>query len=345
MEPKISVIIPVHNGEQYVGYAIESALNQTYPAWEIIAIDDGSTDDTPKVLDSFRGKITIRTIRHSGSPAVPRNVGIQWSTGNYMAFLDADDIWFKDKLKQQAEACQRFPEAGFICGDFICRRPDNGFRLARHFDERRFGKEFSYAELKFGRPLPNAFKLLLARNFVGCSSTVMLSKRVIDRIGGQNPGYPKAEDYEYWFRCAKHTKFLIMRSVLAYKRHHEENLSNDDIGMLQNHKRVLIEIFTEHRDYLKEHRLLDECFLRLARNNRHQAVYYSGVGDRRLALRLGLQSLLFSCSPENIVFWARAILRMLARRLRDTRAGRRERGEANPSEERVYVHDDSGARI
>jgi hypothetical protein len=68
----------------------------------------------------------------------------------------------------------------------------------------------------------------------------------------------------------------------------------------------LLEVFTEHRDYLKENHLMDDCFALLARNNRSQAVYYSGVGDRRQALRLCLQSLIFSCSPENLGFWFRA---------------------------------------
>lgn len=338
MEAKISVIIPVHNGEKYVADCIESALSQTYPAWEIIAIDDGSTDDTGKILESFKGRITVRSIRHSGSPAVPRNVGMQWSTGNYVAFLDSDDVWFKDKLRLQAQACQRFPEAGFICGDFIVRRPEKGFRLEHHFSARRFGREFARSELVFDRPMTGAFKPLLSRNFVGCSSTVMLSRRVVDRIGGQNPSYPKAEDYEYWFRCAKYTQFLIMKAVLAYKRTHGGNISNDRIGMLENQKRVLLEVFTEHRDYLKEHRLQDDCFARLARDNRFQAAYYAEIGERGQALRLCLQSLIFSCSPDNLGFWLRALLRMLARRLR--RMGPSGKKSEVPFDGRIFVRQD-----
>ncbi|MGE5307881.1 MAG: glycosyltransferase family 2 protein [Deltaproteobacteria bacterium] len=335
MEPKISVVLPVHNCEKYVADAVESALSQTYPAWEIIAVDDGSTDDTHKILESFAGKITIRTIKRSGSPAVPRNVGIQWSTGNYIAFLDAQDVWFKDKLRKQAEIVQRYPEAGFVCGDFVTREADR--RLRRHFTEQAFPHELDRRLICFNKPMEAAFKLLLEMDFVGCASTVLLSKRVIDRIGGLNPMYPCAEDYEYWFRCARYTRFLILSDILAYRRRPEVLAASDDIGMLENHKRVLLEVFSDHREYLREQRLLDDCFAQLALINRNQAVYYSGIGEKKQALKLCLQSLLFSCSPDNLGFWFRASMRMLSHRLSGLR--RRSGMDITP---RNRVFDESG---
>jgi glycosyltransferase involved in cell wall biosynthesis len=343
VEPKISVVIPVYNNERYVGYCIESALSQTYPAWEVIVVDDGSTDDTPKILESFKGKISVRTLKHSGSPAIPRNVGIQWSTGNYIAFLDSDDAWFRDKLQKQIEMLRRYPEAGFVCGDFIARG-DRDSRLFRHYSEQRFNREFQQSEIVFDRPIANAFRQLLARNFVGCASTVLLSRRVIDRIGGLNPSYPRQEDYEYWFRCAKYTRFIIMKKVLAYKRIYREEEGIRDIGVLENRKRVLLEVFSEHRDYLKEHRLLDDCFALLAQNDRAQAACYSSIGERRQALKLCLQSLLFSCSPENLMFWARASVRMLAKAIRRLRS-RPSQGNPHGRTNRVFAHEDSNANL
>src|SRR5258708_6301139 len=102
MNPSISVIIPVYNGEKFVAEAIRSVLAQDFKAHEIIVIDDGSTDSTPAILEGFKGKIICKRIENGGVSHA-RNVGLGIATGNFIAFLDHDDIWFKCKLKKQAD--------------------------------------------------------------------------------------------------------------------------------------------------------------------------------------------------------------------------------------------------
>ena len=100
--PRISVIVPVYNGEKLLEKTLKSVFAQTYPAHEIIVIDDGSTDSTPRILERLGSRIKTRRIENSGA-AASRNAGIKIATGDYLAFLDADDLWFKNRLARQAE--------------------------------------------------------------------------------------------------------------------------------------------------------------------------------------------------------------------------------------------------
>ncbi len=111
----ISVVIPCYNGQAYIGQAIESALAQTAPPREVLVIDDGSTDDSAAVIDRYTsgsGSGQVRLIRQANAgESRARNVGIEQATGQYVAFLDADDIWLPKKNAQQLEAFDRYPDA------------------------------------------------------------------------------------------------------------------------------------------------------------------------------------------------------------------------------------------
>ena len=131
-EPKISVVIPVYNGLPYVQRTIESVLAQDYRAHEVIVINDGSTDGIEEELNRYKDKIILKTINNSGA-AVARNTGIHSAVGDYIALLDADDVWFKNKLKKIAESIIRNPEVGFICSNYVVRHAEFGRRLRKQF--------------------------------------------------------------------------------------------------------------------------------------------------------------------------------------------------------------------
>jgi glycosyltransferase involved in cell wall biosynthesis len=105
----VSVIIPVYNTERYVAQAIESVLSQTHPSHEIVVVDDGSTDETPSILNSFGARIAVVRQPQSG-PATALNAGIERAGGDLLAFLDADDLWPPDKLQRQCDLLSRQPE-------------------------------------------------------------------------------------------------------------------------------------------------------------------------------------------------------------------------------------------
>ncbi len=112
----ISVIIPAYNAEKYIGEAIESALNQTRPAQEVIVVDDASTDRTVEIARSFGDRVTVLVNAVNSGPGHSRNAGVAASTGDYLAFLDADDKWMPGHLEDLAGLLDRWPEAGFAYG-------------------------------------------------------------------------------------------------------------------------------------------------------------------------------------------------------------------------------------
>ncbi len=105
ISPKVSVIMPCHNGEKYLSDAISSVLNQTFTDWELLVVDDNSTDSSAKIIEDFCARDSriklLRTGKSTGLPATPRNVGIQNAKGRFIAFLDSDDLWIPTKLAHQ----------------------------------------------------------------------------------------------------------------------------------------------------------------------------------------------------------------------------------------------------
>jgi glycosyltransferase involved in cell wall biosynthesis len=112
----VSVIMPCYNGERYLAEAIDSALGQTHPRVEVIVVDDGSTDGSPGVAEGYGDRIRWTQLDHSGI-AGARNHGIAQARGEYLAFLDADDLWPNDKLERQVSALEADPSLGMVIGD------------------------------------------------------------------------------------------------------------------------------------------------------------------------------------------------------------------------------------
>ncbi len=111
----ISIIIPTYNRAALIGESIQSVLNQTYKHWELIIIDDGSHDDTHQVVSNFRDKrISYYSIAHCGIFGKVRNEGLRRANGEYVAFLDSDDLWCADKLETQLELMNQYPEIFFV---------------------------------------------------------------------------------------------------------------------------------------------------------------------------------------------------------------------------------------
>jgi glycosyltransferase involved in cell wall biosynthesis len=112
---KVSVIIPIYNGEMFLREALDSVLAQTYPLHEIIAIDDGSTDSSPEILRSYGQQLTLCRQENQGVAAA-RNAGLRLASGDAIAFIDQDDLWPPDRLRQMAEALQADPQSQVVVG-------------------------------------------------------------------------------------------------------------------------------------------------------------------------------------------------------------------------------------
>ena len=130
MNPTISVVIPVFNGEKYIRECLESVLSQTLKPAQIIVVDDGSTDRTPEIVVSVDKSIVCIRQRQAG-PAVARNFGVETASGPYLAFIDADDLWLPDKLARQVDYLSSHPEVDMVFGmirHFYSPETDGDFR-------------------------------------------------------------------------------------------------------------------------------------------------------------------------------------------------------------------------
>lgn len=115
MEPLVSIVIPTYNRANIIGQTIDTVLSQTHERWELLIVDDGSTDGTESLIGQYKdSRIQYHPIRHSGVIGHVRNYGIQKSRGEFIAFLDSDDLWRNDTLASQLSLFRQFPEAGFV---------------------------------------------------------------------------------------------------------------------------------------------------------------------------------------------------------------------------------------
>jgi len=123
--PLVSVIMPFHNSEKFIEEAIESVLSQTYSNWELLLIDDGSADGSSAIAMNYseRHKLKVCYFEHSDhqnrGASTSRNLGIRKSTGQYISFLDADDVWFNNTMEQQVQILEDNQEAAVVCGSTL----------------------------------------------------------------------------------------------------------------------------------------------------------------------------------------------------------------------------------
>ncbi len=133
--PRFSVIVPVFNGARTIGRALDSVLGQTHPAHEIIVVDDGSVDDTGAVVEGYGDRVRYLRQPNAGV-SVARNRGVAEASGDWLAFLDADDWYLPDRLRWHAQWIERDPGLDFLTGEYEYRRPD-GSLIGRSMPQSR----------------------------------------------------------------------------------------------------------------------------------------------------------------------------------------------------------------
>jgi teichuronic acid biosynthesis glycosyltransferase TuaG len=199
---KFSVITPVFNGRQYIGRAIDSVLQQTYPEWEMIVVDNGSTDDTTRIVQEYATKDTrIRLIScpaNSGSPAFPRNLGMKNASGAYIAFLDADDLFLPQKLYEVERFLHSATHAEIVCHG------------EQHVKNNRIVRTEYYGPY-------TTYKDLLLRNNTLSTSAVVMNKTCIGKGGYfcEDLKLSGFEDYDYWLRLSQSCRIVYLRKILG----------------------------------------------------------------------------------------------------------------------------------
>lgn len=200
--PKISVVIPAFNAELYIGETLSSALAQTYPSFEVIVVDDGSTDGTRDIVRSFGSSVVLVEQKNSGVSSA-RNQGVAVSNGEFIAFLDADDLWYPDKLERQIEELLKV-DGEWAYSDVKFHGGVNDSRKDSEFTEK-----FS------GHVLEN----LAEGNFIGTSS-VIIRKRLFWTAGGFDESLPYVEDWDLWARVALRAPIVYLEDVTTVYRVH-----------------------------------------------------------------------------------------------------------------------------
>lgn len=203
----VSVVIPLYNNEQFVKDAVKSVLQQTYPHFEVIIVDDGSTDSSLEQLSDIADSLTIIRQKNQGS-AVARNTGLTAAKGEFIAFLDADDLWTPYKLSLQVDFLKAHPTYQIVCG----------------IDE-RIDMQFSFDQIKATHEQPpELLQRLSGKQFesllFSCPfhiNNVMLRKTALNNISF-SPDLRRGQDLDFWFQLCSKYELAYLNALLSYYR-------------------------------------------------------------------------------------------------------------------------------
>lgn len=209
--PLVSVVIPVYNGARFLAAAIESVLTQSHQPIELILVDDGSTDDSPKVIDSYGARVVTIRQKNEGVGRA-RNAGILCARGDFVAFLDQDDWWTPEKVEKQVRVFLSDDRIGLV------------HTGVSHYDEvtaafaEPFVPNWRRAEL-----IGNCYDQLLLGNFI-YNSSVMVRRSVLNAVGGFDTEIcgNTVQDYDLWLRFAQQSTFACLPEELLVFRLHPE---------------------------------------------------------------------------------------------------------------------------
>ena len=263
----ISVIIPTYNRASYLPEAIQSVLEQDYfrdcaenPRFEFWVIDDGSTDETKDVVRSFGGKVRYHFQPHQGV-SVARNQGLRLSSGDFIAFLDSDDLWMTHKMRTQMSFMEAFPKA------MICYTEEVWVRNGVFVNPKK--KHKKYSGWIFERVLPLCLLSL---------SSALFRKEVFEVVGSFDESMPACEDYDLGIRLAhKFPIHLIDLPLIVKRGGHADQLSRQFWGMdrfrVYALEKALKMDLTPEQESLVRHELVKKCRILIqgfGKRNKHQ---------------------------------------------------------------------------
>lgn len=265
VEKLVSIIIPVYNSEKYLRETIESVIKQTYSHWELLLVDDFSIDSSKDIIIEYKNKYSniyyLKSEKKIKGAAHPRNVGMRNARGEFIAFLDSDDIWHERKLEKQLHCLNKL-----MC-DAIC---NNGENFPNGFRNKLF--RFRSRYLSFEEYLKQSLGII--------TSSFLAKKKFCNLIGfmDENEVLEVHEDYDYWLRMLKFKEnsiYFLNENLIAY-RQHENSISNFQTHVLEKKVNQLLYIYNkypevkkEKLDFLRDHKQYIGCL------NYYTKMYYS----------------------------------------------------------------------
>jgi glycosyltransferase involved in cell wall biosynthesis len=237
--PTVSVIIPTYNRARYVVEAVESVFAQTFKDYEVIVVDDGSTDNTKQVLEPYRGRIRYVRQENRGLAAA-RNRGVREARGELVAFLDSDDCWEPRMLEGILKTFEKHPDVGAV---FVA--------------EREMDKDGQPRERVHTKRSPGLFftpeSMVSKDTGVGCGRPPVVRKKWLDALGGFDESMRSAVDCEMWIRYSFHVPMILHPEPLVRRRVHEGHLSGDRGVNAEHWLRILEKLKREHPEFAREH--------------------------------------------------------------------------------------------
>lgn len=245
--PLVSVVMAVFNGSAYLGQAIESVLRQTCASFELLVVDDCSTDDSTGIVARYLADPRVRLIRRTenGGVARARNQALEVAQGNFIAFLDQDDYWFPHKLEIQLAALNAHPEVGLMHAGYSRIDPAGHLLEAwQALPPERFDNP--HATVSVG----DVFAEIFISNDIQPLTTV-IPRHVIDTVGAFDPELPGVDDYELWLRIALRYPVGRVDTILGHWRAHPGQQSNRGYRMLMIRLEALERFITRFPDAKK----------------------------------------------------------------------------------------------
>ena len=228
--PLVSVIIPTYNRSSLVLEAVDSVLKQTFRDFELIVVDDGSSDGTAEALNLYKDRFVYRLQDNRGVSAA-RNQGIRMARGQWIAFLDSDDLWLPEKLETQIHFFSQNPEA------LICQTEEIWIRNGRRLNPLKKHQKFS------GDIFGPSLRLCLVS-----PSAVMIKKDLFERVGYFDEALTACEDYDLWLRIsAQFPIFLIDQPLVVKRGGHPDQLSRSTPALDRFRIQALIKILNSGR--------------------------------------------------------------------------------------------------
>ena len=271
IKPQVSVIIPTYNRGWIIKEAIDSVLAQDYTEFELIVVDDGSTDHTSDVLDSYGDVIKVFSQKNKGVSAA-RNRGIEEASGTFIAFLDSDDLWLSQKLSVQIEFFNQTPDA------LICQTEEVWIRNGLRVNPKK----------RHQKPSGIIFKPSLELCLVS-PSAVMIRRSLFDWVGEFDETLPACEDYDLWLRISCRFPVHLIDTPLIVKRGGHDDQLSKGAGLDKFRIKAIEKIIKsgllsddQHREAVKS--LKKKCDIYAAgcrkRGRKTEAEYYISLSNK-----------------------------------------------------------------
>lgn len=280
--PRFSVIIPAYNAASTICEAIDSVLAQTYPAHEIIVVDDGSVDATAEVVAGYGNKVKLLQQPNQGV-SVARNRGAREATGNWLTFLDADDWYYPSRLALYAQLLEQEPELDFLTGDFDYVDSE-GKHLRRSMESTQAGRQMLNQAKQGVAVMQGEVLGQFVEQHFGDTHTLTLPTSTFVQLGGYPQGYAVCEDVNFLIRLTAQSRRvgIVCEPTAAYRIHSESATRSDPLRAQQQTLaalQVLVPMLKESPIYIRKgltgairHARMDLAYRLLKMNKRWPAV-------------------------------------------------------------------------